>query len=175
MTEFIADQLRRMRGEGPKKVSYEKLAAELGIKKPQVYNIVNHGKGAGPAVERALAERLFGGSIDKLRAAAEQWSREGRLIGQKADNDEVSHFRYAALDAVLRRAGVSGRWSPSAVAAAQSMQLDGREDPGEPWWTETLDRLDAAIKVSVPKLPDRQTNALAELDERPVRTARKKR
>lgn len=80
-----------------------------------------------------------------------------------------SEFRYPALRRVLEAPRYRGRWSLPAVAAARAVQLDADEDPGEAYWLETLDRLDAAINVTLPKAPSREADPLADLDDRPRR------
>lgn len=114
-----------------------------------------------------------------------------RYLDEELDLDEVAHWiehgtplhgpkvelesRYSTLRRVLDAKKYQGRWSAPAIGAAQSIQLDADQAPDEGWWVETLDRLDAAIKVSIPKLPRRGESPLEDLDEAPVRPARKKR
>lgn len=76
---------------------------------------------------------------------------------------------------MLARAENKDRWASATIAAVDSLALDADSDPGEKWFLEALNRLDAVIRVSAPKLPERGADPLAGLDERPVRTARKKR
>lgn len=82
--------------------------------------------------------------------------------------------RYPSRRMVLVDPANKDRWSPSAIAAVDSMRLDADEDPGERWWTEALDRIDTAIRVSIPKLPERGTDPLADIDKLRVRSAPKK-
>jgi hypothetical protein len=181
VTEYIAELLRGMRGtdEEDTIVSYEKLAAELGITKPQIFNIVNHGKGAGPKVEQAFADKLFGGSRDQLRAAAQGRARERNAevrTGSFATGTSVSkNPRYDSLVVILSEPRHKDRWSRATIAAVESLALDAESDPGTEWFLEALNRLDSVIRVSSPKLPPRGDAAIAGLDERPVRPARKKR
>jgi transcriptional regulator with XRE-family HTH domain len=84
-------------------------------------------------------------------------------------------YRYETLRRVVEAKRYRSRWSPAAIAAARSLQLDADQDPDEAWWLEALDRLDAAIAVSLPKVPSRGAGPL-DFDEAPsLRPARKKR
>jgi hypothetical protein len=64
--KHLLDQLRE---DGQ---SYDSIAAELGISKPQVYGLLSGtGKGLGPKAESALAKRWHKGSVDAFRKASE--------------------------------------------------------------------------------------------------------
>lgn len=66
----------RIPDESGKKLSFDKIAAELGISKPQVHKLVDETRGYGPVVEEAVARRWFGGSVDKLQKAANAWAEQ---------------------------------------------------------------------------------------------------
>jgi hypothetical protein len=84
-------------------------------------------------------------------------------------------YRYASLRRVVEAKRYQSRWSPAAIAAAKSLQLDADQDPDEAWWVEALDRLDTAIAVSLPKVPARGAGPL-DFEETPsLRGTRKKR
>ncbi len=84
-------------------------------------------------------------------------------------------YRYDELRRVVEAKKYRGRWSAAALAAARSLDLDADESPDEAWWIETLDRLDAAIKVSIPKIPSRAGGPLDIQEPPSLRSAHKKR
>lgn len=98
----------------------------------------------------------------------------GPLQQSRPEATHEDDARYPALERVIRARPNASRWEPATIAAARTLQLDADEDPGERWWVETMDRLDSAIKVSVPKLPHRGAGPLDDDDGPPVRNARKK-
>ena len=68
---FIADYLRRRTKQRGGTETYLEIAADVGLSGPHVSNVINGHDGAtGPKIESAIAARLFGGSVDALRAAA---------------------------------------------------------------------------------------------------------
>lgn len=184
VTEFIAAKLRAMREPqaGGRPLSFDKIAVELGITKPQIHSLVKGTGGAGIKVEQVFAERFFDGSIDRLRAEAQRWWQERNRVHPGPDGRGTGVLvptvlldpRYTSLSVVLNTPKYAGRWAPATIAAVQSLALDAESDPGEEWFLEALNRLDSVIKMSSPKLPDRSVDVAADIDERPVRTARKK-
>lgn len=120
---------------------------------------------------------IEGDTLSAIAEAAEvneTWLASGRLPRDRREPGESSTPRYASLDLVLQ--AFPDRWDASAVAAAQSQQLHG-DDPGEAWWVQQLDRLEQAIRLASMPLPPKirvQGDPLSDLDEPPVRDARKK-
>ncbi len=84
---FAAHTLATMKQSGQ---TYDGMALELGISKPQVHKLVVKGEGFGPKVETALARKFYAGSVDAFRAAAQAWAER--------NPDERRHAELAALD-----------------------------------------------------------------------------
>lgn len=72
---FAAHLLHELKKEGGG-ISFDGIAALLGVTKPVVYKLMTTGKGLGPKFEEAVAGKWFGGSLDKFRKAAEAWAKE---------------------------------------------------------------------------------------------------
>lgn len=75
MASFVAKRLREaypLKEDGGA-WSYQGIADELGTNKPQVHKLLNEGKGWGEKLEHLVANKLFGGSVDRLRREAAAW------------------------------------------------------------------------------------------------------
>ena len=71
--KFIQEYMRRRSEAGE---TVERIAQDLGLSKTQVINAKNDGTKIGPKTQNAVATKAFGGSIDRLRAAAdEHWEK----------------------------------------------------------------------------------------------------
>lgn len=172
--EWIAEGDRP--GHDPEDVRNQKtLAAASKVPASAISQIRRELIGVGGIVARRFATHFKFRSVEELRLAAYEWYR--REHDSVPPQPEVHHDpRYERLERVLKRATELRRaWSLSAIAAARTHQLDADEDPSEAWWVETLDRLDAVLKVSIPKVPDRGADPLDGLNDSPTVTARAKR
>lgn len=117
LVRYAAHRLRQLRGpEEAVAMSYQAIADRLKITKPQVHNIINLTEGPtgyGPKVERALALHFFGGSVDKLRAAALSWFELQKDVNETFVAEEVS--------AVVARAASVHGYTPEEAWAASGL------------------------------------------------------
>src|SRR3990167_5087219 len=57
----------------PGEHSFEDIAIDLGVTKPQVYNLISYGRGFGPEFEERFAKKHYKGDVTRLRAEAKSW------------------------------------------------------------------------------------------------------
>lgn len=97
VARFVASRIRELyplREEGGQ-YSFQDIADALGTNKPQVHNLLKLGKGWGKKLERLVAEKHFGGSIDRLHREAGEWlsSPAGRAEAPLPDPLAVQFLR----------------------------------------------------------------------------------
>ena len=120
LPEFIAEEIRRRYPRD--QWSYQRIADDLGVSKPQVHDLLTRGKGVGPTFETAFAAKFFAGSVDRLRRESQKWMLErNRRVHARAEdaplqsriNDSVPAIatvreRYSAMPAVRAMAHAEG-------------------------------------------------------------------
>lgn len=169
LAAYAGFRLRELRGtEDPdapeeKKRTFEAIAEELGISKPQVFNLIHLSKGYGPKVERALADRFFDSSVDRLHDAARDW------YVANATAAYVDEERYVAMPAVRQMARAQG--FDEKFVKSWDVQLDADDQPD-------ADHLWTLCKADYARWKRKTTpsgDPLADLDGAPLRSSRKKR
>jgi hypothetical protein len=105
LRRYVARRVRELRERG---ATFDAIAADLGVSKPQVYALATKATGGlGPESERAFARAWFGGSLDALQRAADAWC--------KAHPDDDASARAPAVEVhpviarVADRLGYSAR------------------------------------------------------------------
>lgn len=83
VTALIRDHIKAREKAG---ATGDDLAAELTVSRTQVINVRDGTRGAGPKMERALAELKYGGSVDALRRAAKG---ESVVVERDIANEEL--------------------------------------------------------------------------------------
>ncbi len=84
-----------------------------------------------------------GGPEETHHARDVQASTSGRTFPSRAV------ARYPNLERAIAYWEAQRHWLPATLTAARDMQLDADEDPSPQWWTEQLDRFEAAIKSAM--------------------------
>ncbi len=172
--ETIADRIRQVRDSG-RVASLGGWARSAGLARQYLTSYLDR-------YDRFLAGELpsapeIGGDVAVALAREARVTLIWFLTGiGKLDDDEMVD-RYAMVDTYPSRTAVlynptnSGRWSGPAIGAVGRLRLGTNEDPGEAWWTEALDRIDAAIGVSIPRLPPGHGKAGPHLPEKVLKAA----
>jgi len=136
--------------------SYEALASRVGVSKPQVLNVKEGSRGAGPETETGFANLLAGGSVDELRRMARAFCEKHGL--------DAKPDRYPARAALLRR--LNGVLPSDVAAELQSEGHKEAEQWGEAdWLLEAADALRAhQRRVRMTEGERRMDRLQAELD-----------
>lgn len=151
VTLLVRDWIRQRKRTG---LSYEKIAEELGVKKPTALHIANLKKTAGRETETAFADRFRGGSVDSVRFEAHK--RFGAAAEYLAS---IHHFEPGGgntapdmrvidgdvvVDVEVKRLGSESRDHPTSVVDAeiiddQTTQTFSRPPGGRATRAEDID------------------------------------